>query len=133
MPTILFLCPHNAAKGILAAAYCNHRAQQAGLAVLADSAGTDPADQIWPSVLDLLHQEGIAPPARPPRPVTAADLRAAAAVISMGCPVAELPGVPQAFTLWEDVPLASTDLPAAWTAIRGHVDALLAELARAPA
>src|SRR6476646_2088345 len=106
MPMILFLCPHSAAKGILAAAYFNHRAHQAGLSVRADSAGTDPAEQICPSVLDLLHQEGIARPAQGPRLVTPADIRQAATVISMGCPIAEMPGVPQVFTLWEDVPPA---------------------------
>ena len=31
METILFLCPHNAAKGIMAEAYFNHRVQQEGL------------------------------------------------------------------------------------------------------
>jgi protein-tyrosine-phosphatase len=31
--TILFLCPHNAAKSVLAAAYCQHLAAQCSLDV----------------------------------------------------------------------------------------------------
>jgi hypothetical protein len=31
--TILFLCPHNAAKSVLAVAYCQHLAAQCGLEV----------------------------------------------------------------------------------------------------
>jgi protein-tyrosine-phosphatase len=38
---ILFLCPHNAAKGVIAAAYFNRFAQQIGLLWVADSAGTE--------------------------------------------------------------------------------------------
>lgn len=30
---ILFLCPHNAAKSVLAAAYCKRMAEETGLAV----------------------------------------------------------------------------------------------------
>src|SRR5215203_2243247 len=121
MDPILFLCPHNAAKGILAEAYFNHRAQQAGLPFQADSAGTEPAAQIAPAVVDLLRHEGIALASRIPRLVTPDDLRHAGLVIAMGCALAELPGGPRQFTIWEDVPAASTDLRGSWLAIRRHV------------
>ena len=129
METILFLCPHNAAKGILAEAYFNHRAKQLGLPFQADSAGTDPDKQIWPTVIDLLAREKIPFTSQIPRKVTAADVLKASQVVSLGCAIEEVEGVPQQFTAWEDVPLASRDLPASWSAIRDHVDQLLSELA----
>ena len=130
MPTILFLCPHNAAKGILAEAYFNHRVPSTGSPFQADSAGTEPDDQIWPSVVALLAQEGIAlPPKKIPRRVMSTDLRTAYRVISMGCAVADLANVSHPILLWDAIPLASVDLAGAWAAIRVHVDALITGLA----
>jgi protein-tyrosine-phosphatase len=57
--TILFLCPHNAAKSILAAAYCEHLAAQCGLAVQVTSAGTEPDAAASPEVVALLRTEGL--------------------------------------------------------------------------
>jgi predicted protein tyrosine phosphatase len=85
METILFLCPHNAAKGILAEAYFNHRVKLEELPFQADSAGTDPDAQIWPSVVALLQREGIALTSKIPRGVTHEDLLHAFQVISKGC------------------------------------------------
>ena len=39
--TILFLCPHNAAKSVVAAAYFDQLARDRGLAYRAASAGTE--------------------------------------------------------------------------------------------
>ena len=129
METILFLCPHNAAKGILAEAYFNHRARQARLPFQADSAGTDPDEQIWPTVVDLLAREKIPLTSQIPRKVTSDDILTAFQVVSLGCAIEEVQGDSQQFTTWEDVPLASRDLLASWSTIRGHVDQLLSELA----
>jgi protein-tyrosine-phosphatase len=130
MKTILFLCPHHAAKSIMAEAYFNHRVKLEGLPFQADSAGTDPADQIWPTVLDLLSRESIALTSQLPRKVTCEDLLGAFRVISLGCALEDLEDLPQQFTVWEDVPLASTDLEGSWMAIRRHIDELLVALAR---
>src|SRR5437667_4002791 len=110
METIFFLCPHNAAKGILAEAYFNHRAKLEGLSFQADSAGTDPDTQIWPSVVTLLSREEIPLTSERPRKVTQKDLLGAILVISMECAQKEVEGSSQPFTLWDDVPLASIDL-----------------------
>src|SRR5215467_3646633 len=116
--TILFLCPHNAAKGIMAEAYFNYRVQQQGHPFLADSAGTEPSEQIWPTVIELLGCEGIPLASHMPRKVTREDLRDAFQVISMGCAIEELEGRPRQFTLWNDIPQASTDLHLSWRVIR---------------
>ncbi len=131
METVLFLCPHNAAKSIMAEAYFNHRVQQEGLPYLADSAGTEPSEQIWPTVIELLQREGIPLTYLIPRQVTHDDLLDAFQVISLGCALEEVEGLPRQFIPWEDVPLASTDLLLSWMAIRQHVDQLIAELAHA--
>jgi protein-tyrosine-phosphatase len=130
MKTTLFLCPHHAAKSIMAEAYFNHRVKLEGLPLQADSAGTEPAEQIWPTVLDLLSRESIALTSQLPRKVTREDLLGAFRVISLGCALEDLEELPQQFTVWEDVPLASTDLEGSWMAIRRHIDELLVELAR---
>jgi len=54
---ILFLCPHNAAKSVIAAAYFNRLAQQIGLQWLADSAGTEPSEAVSPNVVTMLGDE----------------------------------------------------------------------------
>ena len=129
METILFLCPHNAAKGILAEAYFNHRVQQKGIPFLGDSAGTDPDAQIWPTVIELLEREGIPLAPKLPRNVTRKDLLHAFQVISLGCLIEEMEIPPRQFVPWEDIPLASKDLEGSWRAIRDHVDQLIDQLA----
>ena len=56
--TLLFLCPHNAAKSVLAAAYCQHLSAQGGLDVQVTSAGTEPDAAASPDVVALLRAEG---------------------------------------------------------------------------
>ena len=126
--TVLFLCPHNAAKSVIAAAYFQYLADRAGLDLRAVSAGTEPEAAVWPAVVALLQADGLAVPDQPPRRVTAQDLAAATRIIAMGCTGAEL-GLPEsAVEQWDDVPLASQDLPGARAAIRAHVEQLIAEL-----
>ena len=88
--TILFLCPHHAAKSVIAAAYFNRLAQQYGLPATADSAGTDPAEIVSPAVVDLLRTEGIDVSGHQPRQVTQADQAQAQRIVSMGCTSEEL-------------------------------------------
>ena len=42
-PTVLFMCPHGAAKSVLASAYFKQLAAARGLRVRVDAAGTEPA------------------------------------------------------------------------------------------
>ena len=124
---VLFLCPHNAAKSVLALAYFRDLAARHGLPHVADSAGTDPDAEVWPSVVELLRADGIAVPSERPRHVTDADLQRAFRIISLGC---ELSGGEANVTVehWNDVPAASADLVASRDAIRAHVEALVHEL-----
>ena len=57
--TIVFLCPHNAAKSVIAAAYWQRLADQRGWSVRATSAGTDPDPEVAPRVVTALLEEGL--------------------------------------------------------------------------
>ena len=57
--TVLFLCPHNAAKSVIAAAYWNRVAAARGLDIAADSAGTEPSPAVSPAVVEALAAEGL--------------------------------------------------------------------------
>jgi arsenate reductase (thioredoxin) len=126
--TILFLCPHGAAKSVLAAAYFNHLAEEATLSFVADSAGTEPDPAISPAVIELLRGEGIDVPQGRPRQVTQDDLMQAQRVISLGCQVETLAVDPARLEQWLDVPSPGSDLIGARNAIRAHVVSLVAQL-----
>lgn len=130
--TVLFLCPHAAAKSLLASALFARGAQARGLAFAAACAGTEPDAGPMPEVVALLAAEGIDVSAHRPRRVTPAQLAAASRVITLGCDVGALlpPGV--TVEAWHDVPLPSRDLPGARRVIGGRVAALLDELCAAP-
>ncbi len=56
-PSILFLCPHGAAKSVLASAYFQRAAKERGLNVRVDSAGTEPDEQVSSAVATDLVEE----------------------------------------------------------------------------
>ena len=127
--TVLFLCPHNAAKSVLAAAYFDQHASARGLPFRADSAGTDPDAHPSPAVVAALRDEDIEVAGHRPRRVTELDLTNAYRVISLGCEPGDLPQTDSQIDRWDDVPPASRDLEVSCRAIRRHVDVLLEELA----
>ena len=88
--TILFLCPHNAAKSVIAAAYCERRAAERGVTLRATSAGTDPDPGVSPGVAGALLAEGIDVRAYRPRRVTAEELARASRVVSLGCELGDI-------------------------------------------
>src|SRR4030095_6320490 len=51
---VLFLCPHGAAKSVLASAYFQRAARERGLTVRVDSAGIEPQEALAPVVVDHL-------------------------------------------------------------------------------
>lgn len=126
--TILFLCPHGAAKSVLAAAYFQQFAAQDKLPFQADFAGTEPSVVIAPAVLAFLAEQGLPIPAGLPRRVSTDDLRQAERVISLGCERADLPGAPHDWETWDDVPPPSQNLAASSAAIRQHVEHLINQL-----
>ena len=127
--TVLFRCPHNAAKSVHAAAYFNQEAGVRGLPFRADSAGTEPDEQPAPAVVAALRDEGIDVAGHRPRLVSVEDLANAHRVISLGCNTDDLPRSNVRVDRWDDVPSASRDLAGSRDAIRRYVDILLEELA----
>jgi arsenate reductase len=130
--TILFLCPHGAAKSVMAAAYCRRLADRRGLDLRVAFAGTDPDDVLHPPVVEALRAEGIDLSGQRPRRVTPEDLVAASRIISLGCELGELAPPGATVERWDDVPPPSQDLEASRGAIAERVARLVDELADAP-
>jgi arsenate reductase len=82
IPEVLFVCVHNAGRSQMAAALLEHRA--AG-SVEVRSAGSDPADEINPVAVEAMAELGIDISRQLPKPLRDDAVRAADAVITMGC------------------------------------------------
>lgn len=123
--TILFVCLHGAAKSVIAASHCQRLADEAGLAIRATFAGTEPEPEIAPAAAAGLGAEGIDIGGCRPRRVTPDEIGQAWRVVSFGCDLDELvPGVrPER---WDDVPAVSAGYRAARDAIVARLPGLLA-------
>jgi len=126
--TVLFLCPHHAAKSVIAEVYFNRLAQQRGLAWVGASAGTEPDESVSPAVVAMLRGEGIDVSQHQPRRFTPDDVQTAARIISMGCTADELAISPARVEQWSDIPAVSQNPEGAREAIRTHLETLVAEL-----
>jgi arsenate reductase (thioredoxin) len=126
--TLLFLCPHNAAKSVIPAAYCRQLVAQHGLDLDVTSAGTEPDAAVSPAVAELLRTEGLDVAHDRPRAVSREELAAAFRGISMGCDVGELAPPGTMVEHWNDVPSPSQGLIAARERISTHVEQLIAGL-----
>ncbi|MBE7552498.1 MAG: hypothetical protein HS126_15620 [Anaerolineales bacterium] len=129
--TVLFLCPHSAAKSVMAAAYFQRLADQRRLDVVAAFAGTEPDAAISPAVAELLQAEDIDVTGFVPRLITSEELAQAWRVISLGCEVGHLlsPGI--VVEQWDDVPPPSQNLAAARALILTHVERLMGTITEA--
>jgi protein-tyrosine-phosphatase len=129
VPEVLFVCTHNAGRSQMAAALLDHHA--AGR-VRVTSAGSQPAGQLNPAVVQAMAEVGLDISREFPKPLTADKVEAADVVITMGCgdacPI--YPG--KRYLDWELPDPAGLDL-AAVRPIRDEigrrVQQLLAELA----
>ena len=127
-PEVLFVCVHNAGRSQMAASLMNLRA--AGK-VHVRSAGSDPAEEINPAVVEAMAEVGVDLGGEFPKPLTDEAVRAADAVVTMGCgdacPI--YPG--KRYLDWELEDPAGKDIETV-RAIRddidGRVQALLTEL-----
>ena len=82
MPTVLFVCVHNAGRSQMAAGFLQHLA---GGRVDVRSAGSEPADQLNPVVVAAMLEEGIDIRREQPALLSTDAVRAADVVITMGC------------------------------------------------
>jgi protein-tyrosine-phosphatase len=83
-PEVLFLCVHNAGRSQIAAALLDRYANGG---VVVRSAGTEPADDINPTVIEAMAEVGIHLRATgaAPKGLTEAAVQASDVVITMGC------------------------------------------------
>jgi arsenate reductase (thioredoxin) len=81
-PEVLFVCVHNAGRSQMAAALLD---RLAGGRVRVRSAGSEPADRLNPGVVEAMEEVGIDVSAEFPKPLTDGAVRAADAVVTMGC------------------------------------------------
>ena len=81
-PVVLFLCTHNAGRSLAARVLLDHYARGR---VDVHSAGSEPADQLNPSVLAILRERGLDPTREFPKPLTEETAQAADIIVTMGC------------------------------------------------
>jgi len=81
-PSVLFVCVHNAGRSQMAAGFLTHLA---GDAVEVRSAGTQPADQVNPAVVEAMREVGVDLSAETPKVLTTDAVRESDYVITMGC------------------------------------------------
>ena len=129
-PTILFMCPHGAAKSVLASAYFQRLAKERGLNVHVESAGTEPDATVSPAVAAHLKDHGYSTPVAKPRKVAPEEFASADVVISIGCELEALPQPRGRLVRWDEVPALSDGFTAADEAIRKRVTDLVEELVR---
>jgi protein-tyrosine-phosphatase len=79
---VLFVCVHNAGRSQMAAALLD---RHAGGRVRVRSAGSEPADQINPAVLEAMAEIGIDVSKEFPKPLTGEAVKEADVVVTMGC------------------------------------------------
>jgi arsenate reductase len=82
VPTVLFLCVHNAGRSQMAAGWLRYLG---GDRVRVLSAGSEPADAVNPAAVEAMDEVGIDITAAVPQRWGDADLEAADVVVTMGC------------------------------------------------
>jgi arsenate reductase (thioredoxin) len=82
VPEVLFVCVHNAGRSQMAAAFLDRKADGR---VQVRSAGSEPADQLNPVVVEAMREAGLDLSTQFPKPLTDEGVRAADVVITMGC------------------------------------------------
>jgi protein-tyrosine-phosphatase len=81
-PSVLFVCVHNAGRSQMAAAYLEALSQGR---IEVRSAGSAPGDQVNPSAVAAMAEEGIDMSAAQPKVLTDEAVIASDVVITMGC------------------------------------------------
>jgi protein-tyrosine-phosphatase len=81
-PQVLFVCVHNAGRSQMAAAFLERRA---GGRISVRSAGSTPASEINPAVVEAMHEVGIDLAGRLPTLLAAEEVESSDVVVTMGC------------------------------------------------
>jgi arsenate reductase (thioredoxin) len=81
-PVVLFLCTHNAGRSLAARVLLDHYAEGR---IDVRSAGSEPADELNPSVVRLLLERGLDPGKEFPKPLDDELAREADVIVTMGC------------------------------------------------
>lgn len=81
-PVVLFLCVHNAGRSLAAKVLLDHYAQGR---IDVRSAGSEPKEELNPSVVAVLHELGLDTSREFPKPLRDDDAREADVVVTMGC------------------------------------------------
>jgi len=82
VPTVLFLCTHNAGRSLAARVLLDHYAEGR---LDVRSAGSEPATELNPAVVALLVERGLNPGKEFPKPLTDDLAREADVIVTMGC------------------------------------------------
>lgn len=82
MPTVLFLCVHNAGRSQMALGFFR---ELAGGRAVAVSAGSEPASELNPAAVEAMRERGVDISAEEPKAWTDEEIRAADVVVTMGC------------------------------------------------
>jgi arsenate reductase (thioredoxin) len=128
MPSVLFVCVHNAGRSQMAAGWLKHLA---GEAVDVWSAGSEPADRINPVAVEVMREVGIDITGETPEILTTDSVARADVVVTMGCgdTCPYFPG--KRYEDWELTDPAGRDITVVREVrdeIRGRIQALVAEL-----
>ena len=99
MKYVLFICTHNAGRSQMAQAFFE---QEAPADVRAESAGSDPAHEVWPTVVEVMREVGIDIAGRRPRKLLVEMQLHADWAVTMGCGDV-CPYVPTMVEAW-DIP-----------------------------
>ncbi|MCC5947447.1 MAG: arsenate reductase ArsC [Nitriliruptoraceae bacterium] len=82
IPSVLFLCVHNAGRSQMAAGFLRHLGE-GRIDVL--SAGSDPADTVNPAAVEAMQERGIDIAGQTPKRWDDATIEVADVIITMGC------------------------------------------------
>lgn len=82
VPSVLFVCVHNAGRSQMAAAYL---ADLSGGRITVRSAGSEPANHLNPIAVDAMAEDGIDLTSAVPKVLTTEAVQASDVVITMGC------------------------------------------------
>ncbi|MGA2321839.1 MAG: arsenate reductase ArsC [Solirubrobacteraceae bacterium] len=121
---VLFVCNHNAGRSQMAQAFMERYGPED---VRAESAGTEPAPEVWPPVVEAMREVGMDIAGRKPKKLTIEMQLHADWAITMGCGDA-CPYVPSVVEAW-DIPDPAgrpiEDVRVIRDAIKEHVRALI--------